>query len=414
MISWCRGRFWFCGAFLLAIIVATIVIMPRVDDLRLNQDFPLYSSAAHRLIDGDILMSEFGRNAPGWPVYLGFLYLVFGSSDLVLAVSQIVLHVCLVVVTYHLAKEISNDERVQYLAMCISAVWPAFLFQLRHGSSALLYAVIFLSATFFLVRSVRMQSISRAIIGGLLLGFGALIDVVALFLPCLFFLWALIEAFRSRRIPSACMKRVAIAFIVCATAIFVIVPWTYRNILLFKDFSVAPIIAKGEQNYFKPENIKKIGHVFVPDGEPLLTESLMRTFVFPAGIHALDSTAPFSYKERFLDILYGVKSFTDFSSREITILSIKIFITIIHLAVLIGALITMARRYSNDIAILTSLLVVYIFIAITATVALSSFESITLANGFLIPLTPLLIIFALEGYLSRIRANGKFSLRDII
>ena len=410
---WYRDHRALLLALLLACVVATCVMVPRVDDLRLNQDFPLYDAAAHHILDGDFVLHEFGRNAPGWPLYLAFIYLTIGSSGTALAISQILLHIVFVLLIYAIAKEVASG-RIPWIVALLAAVWPSFLFQIRHGSSALLYAVVFTAVVFFFIRALKEESVWRALVCGILLGLGALTDVIALFLPIVFALWALVDGVREKEKRERIGKRVVIVAIMCSAVALVILPWTYRNIFLYEDFSVAPVIAKGEQNYLRPESIRKTTRSLFAIGEPMFREGFVRVFSFPVGLHTLDSGATFSYKERGVEILRGQQGIADFSPKERNIFIVKILLTILHLAVLVGALVTCIRLRIRGFSLLVFLLTVYIFVAIISTATLSSFDSISLANGFLVPITPLLLILAITGYVSRIRAQGGFSVHDIL
>ena len=398
-----------------AALTSSLIVFPQAFELSKNQDFSLYDSAARDFLAGDLLAPDFGRNAPGWPLFLALVYTFLGTSGYALAISQTLLFVLLVGITWAIARDIF-DARAAFVAAAIAAIWPPLLFQVRHGSSTLLYVVIITLSALLFARAIRSGSIRYSLLSGLFLGFGALTDVVGFYLPVAFLAAGMISMCLKAN-HSSWRRRIAIQVLFLCAFAASIVPWTYRNALLFDDFSTqAPIIAKGEQRYLEPSNMVKAFRPFLVPYESLLWESVLRIFVFPAGLHNLDPQARFSYKEMVVSLLKGKESLGYLQPREAGILFLKSLIVSLHIAMLIGAFTTVWRLKKEPLALLALFLSLYIILAVTATVALANgvFGAITLPNGFLISATPILIVLAVVGYGRQIEINGKFSYNAIL
>lgn len=382
-----------------AFCVALPIVLPIPETLSHNQDLPLYSSAAQGILRGDFLLEDFGRNAPGWSFYLAALYGFFGESSLTLALSQVALFLIVVSCTYILAQKEFNEMTATTAALTV-ALWPSLLFQLQHGSSVMLYCATFLLAILFVSKARESKKFRHALVAGALVGFGALTDVVALFIPIVFMVWFLI-ADDLRSSVDVWGVRLLRAAVFTVGFIGIVIPWTYRNFVVFDDFSIAPIIAKSEQNYFDRDNLRKIEDVIFAPHRALLWESVGRVVLFPAGLHNLDRDARFSYKQEIARLALGTSSARGLSGEEIRVLALKIVITILHIAVIVSAFRgTLLLRKHRIFSSLTLLLSLYIVLAVTATVAVSNgnFDAISLPNGFLIPLMPLVIILAIARY----------------
>jgi hypothetical protein len=393
-----RARLFINGNPLVAPLIAGLCIsalMIIVDPTQLlrNQDFSIYRHAAQEISEGDLLLRTSGNIAPGWAFYLAMVYGLFGDSIIALNIAQILLFLSLIITTYFCARELLDDARAR-TATLLACIWPSFIFQMQNGSSLLFYSFLFLLAVFLFVRAIRRGSLWSAFVGGIIMGWAALTDVIALFIPLVFVAWGVIRLFVRSGSSRLLLDLAALLIFLCGF-VGVVAPWTYRNARVFGGFSNASLIAKNEQHYLVPETLSRALHPFVAPTDSLLWRGLEKIFIFPAGLYYLDREGHFSYKKRIGELfLYGRDP--ALSVREYAILGTKLLLAMAHWFMLILATVGLYSLHDNEVSWLIILLCGYVALAVIGTAALSAtgFDAISMPSGFLVPLTPFLLMLS--------------------
>jgi 4-amino-4-deoxy-L-arabinose transferase-like glycosyltransferase len=177
------------------------------------------------------------RWMPGWPLLLGGLYRLFGSSTLVAMLANAVLDAATAVLVAALGARLFR-RRVGLVAGGLYAFWPGVVFLCATHMSESLFNVLLVGV--LLLTTIACEAESRRTLwfaaGGLCLGGAAMVKAEPLVMsPAL--LLALWIARRSR----ADFLRAAAAFFLMTAA--VLTPWTIRNWVTFDRF--LPTAASG-------------------------------------------------------------------------------------------------------------------------------------------------------------------------
>lgn len=381
--------------FVLAVLarVILLVIFPVPDQL--GGDFPLYQ----RIADNILTSGNFGGEpqktygspfiSPGFAFFLVGWEIFFGGSEASLLTASILLGAFLSVGVYMLAHHFFG-KHIALLSGVITALWPVFIIQtLAYGESLLLYTTVLVWGVYFFVRAVQRRNLFLTALSGALLGFAALVDAIAFFVPLFLILWAFF-ARRSFRVV------VPIALFLVAMGL-VLAPWAYRNATVTEQLGhgeKAPIVSKGELQIVSPEGLSRIAERALRSD--VVLSGFSRIFVFPYGISLLDQYSV-SYKERFFELMRG--GGMGFSGKEWTILFTKTAVTLLHwsaLTLAAAASITLSRRREWKFPMLAFLLTGYVTVAVIGFGSLgkSGFQSVSELSSFLFPLVPLFIVLA--------------------
>jgi 4-amino-4-deoxy-L-arabinose transferase-like glycosyltransferase len=177
------------------------------------------------------------RWMPGWPLLLGGLYRVFGSSTLVAMLANAFFDAATAVLVAALGARLFR-RRVGLVAGGLYAIWPGVVFLCATHMSESLFNLLLVGT--LLLTAIACEAESRRAAwfaaAGLCLGSAALVkaEPLVMFPALLLTLWI---ARRSR----ADLLRAAAAFFLVAAA--VLTPWTIRNWVTFDRF--LPTAASG-------------------------------------------------------------------------------------------------------------------------------------------------------------------------
>ena len=377
--------------FLLAVLVRILLIIFYPLPNQFGGNFSLYNRIAESILS----QGDFGGEPqktygspfinPGWSFFLAGFYFLFGKSQVALLSASIFFGGLVAVGVYFLSLQFFN-KKTSVLAGVIAAIWPAFLIQtLVYTNSLLLYTVLLLWGTAFFARAVLKEQWLYAVASGILIGFAVLVDSIAFFIPVVFLLWALIV-----RLSVRTLIPISVFF---AVLLLIIAPWVYRNLSVGGDLSKTPTISKGELQLISPDNFVLVSKLAVQDGQIL--SGFIKMFVFPYNISILDQREPYrSYKEIAKNLLSGES--VELTSREKTIFTIKVFITILHWILLGLGIFGIVAFRNNKFILFTVLLLGYTVFASIAYGLLGrdNFQGISLLSSFLLPLIPFIIISA--------------------
>lgn len=170
---------------------------------------------------------------PGYPLFLGLLYLLFGHSYAAVKVAQSLLG-ALTCVVILLVGERLFTRRVGLVAAALAAVYPHLVYYSGILMSETLFVFLSTLCLYALVRLREDPSPRRMALAGLVLGLASLTRPMLLFMPALLLVWMWVELGSTRR-----------ALVVTATLwlwmALVILPWTVRNYVVTGTF--VPIVA---------------------------------------------------------------------------------------------------------------------------------------------------------------------------
>lgn len=170
---------------------------------------------------------------PGYPLFLGFLYLLFGHSFAAVKVAQSLLGALTCVVILLIGERLFT-RRVGLVAAAIAAVYPHLVYYTGILMAETLFVFLSTLCLYTLVRLREDPSPRHMALAGVALGVASLTRPMLLFLPALLLLWIWLEFGTARR-----------ALLVTATLslwmALVILPWTVRNYVVTGSF--VPIVA---------------------------------------------------------------------------------------------------------------------------------------------------------------------------
>jgi len=184
-----------------------------------------YHEMASSIASGEGFMLD-GRatswSGPGFPAYIAFWYLLFGSKLFVGRIANILLGAVLVALVCLVGSKIFT-KKVGLMAGAIVAIYPSLVYWNLFMLTEIFYACGILATTLVFFLLYEKPSINRAILAGFFLGAVSYIRPIGLIMIPLIFLWVLI--FFNTRF----LKRVILIFVIFVSLILVLTPWTIRN-----------------------------------------------------------------------------------------------------------------------------------------------------------------------------------------
>ena len=386
--------------FCIAVLIryATFLVFPPLTGG--GHDYRLYSAVAEHLLTAH----AFGDNpflAPGWSIMLSVIYALFGNGRFLLGFVQSVLGALLVVGVYLVGSRIF-DSRTGLYASILALLWPPFLLLVpTYGDHLTFYSVLFLFGIFFFFRGMRQGRIVLSGISGILLAWGALTEAIGLYVPIMLIAWLILSSI-SRPQGLRSLRQAFVPLLVFAV-LFVspIALWAYRNAAVLHKLSPqtstmeAPFINKRiEKDAFTPHYARMLVLPFSPSHIAVGIEGMQKFFLIPYNLSILDASSPVSYIAITRELIS--KNIRAISSREWTILGIKVIVTIFHIAVVILGLLGILLLPSETMGGLIALLLLYVLgtsIGVGSLYA-DNFKSISPLAGFFVPFMPFLIVFA--------------------
>ena len=210
---------------------------------------------------------------PGYPLFLGLLYLLFGHSYAAVKVAQSLLGALTCVIILLIGERVFT-KRVGMVAAAIAAVYPHLVYYSGILMSETLF--VFLSTVFLYALAMLREDLSprRLALAGVVLGLASLTRPMLMFIPAVLFCWIWIE-FRSTKRALVVMATIWLWMAI------VILPWTIRNYVV--TGSVIPIVAThwvtlyGANNLIILNNPDAIGGWVDP--EPMSSEAYRAAYV---------------------------------------------------------------------------------------------------------------------------------------
>jgi len=266
----------FVAALLVRLLFNVLVIGMEVPTQDTFSDWKEYDLVGLSVASGTgftIYGQPYLIHPPGYPLFLGILYLLFGHSYVAVKVAQSLLGALTCVVILLIGERVFT-RRVGMVAATIAAVYPHLVYYTGILMSETLF--LFLAMVFLCALAMLREDFSpkRMAFAGVILGLASLTRPMLMFIPALLFFWVWIECRSTKR-----------ALVVTATLwlwmALVILPWTVRNYVV--TGAVVPIVAThwvtlyGANNPVILENPDAVGGWVDP--EPMRPEEYRAAYV---------------------------------------------------------------------------------------------------------------------------------------
>lgn len=236
-----RWWIWLLGIALILRVVWILLVPSKP-----VRDFAVYDGFATRLTQGLGYVTENGIRTAYWPVgyplFLSFLYRIFGYSLTIAKISSVILSLATVSLTFLLGKHCLS-EKAGKIAALIVALLPVQIFYANLLSSENLFTPVLLLLIYFLIKP--KEKLFAFLIIGIFSGIASLIRPVALSLPVIFLIYFLINKKKTMEI----IKHFSL---ILAGIIIILLPWMIRNYCVFKE--VIPVSTNGGVNFFIGNN----------------------------------------------------------------------------------------------------------------------------------------------------------------
>ncbi len=211
-----------------------------------------------------------GRGYTGWYLYTNYyfmeeplytiltviVYFFFGHSYLIMLLAQFLIAGLLTIVIYKIAEDIFND-RIAFLSGLLVALHPALVyygaFKLEYTLINALFAALCILVT---IKFYNQQSLSRAIIMGIVFGLGLLTrGIIAIFIiSSLSWLWL--------------NKKLTLRFIslILISLLLTVSPWVIRNYTVYGKFR---LFRNNGTAFWYGNNINATGSGYTFDGRAM-------------------------------------------------------------------------------------------------------------------------------------------------
>lgn len=345
--------FFFLLSFMLRAFLVTVFPLPDLS----GSDFPFYRDVALKYVNEGVF-GDVNYLAPGWPLFLAFLYQLFGQSLLVNVLGQIIIGSFFVSGIYLLGKEVFNDK-VGFVSAFAALLWPTFLIEtFIYGNSFLFFSTLLLYSLLFFLWSIR-GNLHFSSLSGVLFGFATLTDTSILYLPLfLIFVGIIMILYRSRK-NSLYLKKMLIssAFFVLFFTI-TLSPWVYRNHKVFEASEKKPLVVKAsDKSFLTGLDIYRKLLTRTEENSREVLGAIGRFFFLPHNLQVLTPDSETSDKEEVLKILYGEEVGLEGSQALIAI--VKILIVILNIVLVAGFIILSFRQKNRWFFWLVFVLILY-------------------------------------------------------
>ena len=218
----------FVFAFALFVAFAMVTVGWRIQHLVGQSEDPYgYVRMGRSIANGEgfgAYGSVLNRRGPLYPMFIGAVYALFGERPALLQILQAFMQAGIALLAFDIGQRTFN-RRTGIIAGIACALHPAFLRYVADFHVETFLTVLFTLTLWSTVRFVERPTIRAAALIGICAGLAALTKPVALPYP---FLFAAIWLWQQRRAQTA-RNRWPLAAAICAAALLVVLPWTYRN-----------------------------------------------------------------------------------------------------------------------------------------------------------------------------------------
>lgn len=411
--------------FLLYLVLFVIAFVPRLLHLLLIADNPFFNfpiidaqtndDLAQKIAQGQWLGNKAFWQAPLYPYFLGIIYSVFGRDLFLVRLIQILLGSANCLLLYSIAKTVFN-RRVALISFLIAAFYGPFLFfdaELLNPALVIFFNLMVVS---LLLSFHHEPKTTKLLLAGIVLGLSSITHGLAVTFVPLALLWIVMVLLR--RSPSAGgILKSCLVFL--AGFVLIISITTARNLIVGKDFVF--VSSNAGINFYIGNNPNYDRTTRIRPGiewEELIQRPIQEGFEKPSERSRYFFRQAFSYMTgqpvSYLQLLakklffildgYEIKrnqdpyAFREFSS----LLKVLLWKWLIYFPFglllplsMVGLVAFFRDRRNSEAKDLKPILVLYFLLS--QTLALLFFF---ISARYRLPLVPLLIIFAVVGFLS--------------
>jgi hypothetical protein len=221
-------------------------------------DSQAYDTFAINIAQGHGYGWEPGQLTAYWPVgtsaIYALLYHFWGHQYTSIMLVQVMIGVCIVALSIDLSR-IWFSEKVAVSTGWILACWPT-LIQFTSILASELYFIFFVLLSLWLTSKYSQQTVLRTILAGLALAVASYVRPLALLIAPLLFLKSIFR-------KGGFLKYSILCCLAISTMIICILPWSFRNYVLFDQFVL--VSTNGGANFWMGNNPNtSLGYMELP------------------------------------------------------------------------------------------------------------------------------------------------------
>ncbi len=232
--------FWEIVIFLIPIVIS-ISLKDKFKDAWSSQGKPISDARALDITAINILKGRgisnihdffhvYSFRPPLYPVFLSFIYSIFGHNYDVARIIQIILFSLTCVFVFRISEMTFKSRTGAFVSAALVGSYTGYIYYAFAFMTENLYLFFFVLCFYQVLRAEKTRSIWNAIFAGLFLGLGALTRTTILGLLPVYILWF---AFVFRKRPKVFFK---MASVTSVTMFLTISPWVVRNYLIHGQF----------------------------------------------------------------------------------------------------------------------------------------------------------------------------------
>ena len=225
-------------------------------------DAKIYDEVARNVSSGKLIQDKAFFMGPLYPYSLGGIYAIFGHTNLVPRIVQMLLGLGCCILLFFIGRSLFSPM-VGLCASAIYAIYKPVLFYEQIILSETFMAFFIVLFFFLLIQICKKRNYGWWIVSGLVFGFVALLrGNVILFIPVLF-IWFIINGYEKSKSPNTIFRNSIWKIILfCAGFLISVLPATIHNYLAEKDFVL--ITSNAGFNLFIGNNERASGFFYLP------------------------------------------------------------------------------------------------------------------------------------------------------
>jgi len=221
--------------FLLSFLLRLVVAL-RTPNSLLGGDADFYDYFATSVSQGKGILNQLGKPTafypPVYPLFLAFIYMVFGKSYLFYKIAQAFIGALTCITIYFIGKALLN-QNIGLIAAIIASCYHFFIVSNTLMMSESIFTFFLVLAVFLWIQFHRREGIRYPTLLGLSLALASLTKVAFLYFIIVIFLAELLNAKQLDNLNYGFYKKIFICFL---GFIFLMSLWTIRNYLVFHKF----------------------------------------------------------------------------------------------------------------------------------------------------------------------------------
>lgn len=172
---------------------------------------------------------------PGYPVFLAFIYLIFGVSPNFVIILQIALNLVSIYLVYKIATNLFSNKKIALFSAFVFSLDIYTLFFNYEILTETLFVSVILLSTYLFIKSRNKSGFTNLFLSGILLGISALIRPIAILLLIIFVMAIFFH--KKYFIGVKFKKTVVFTF----AFLFIVSLWFFRNYQEYNRFGFSTI-----------------------------------------------------------------------------------------------------------------------------------------------------------------------------